>query len=166
MKAVLKKKPVAILLMFLCIALAVLIGMNLSFARQRTVILQRYYNTGIQQQLDRRIEAANSLIGLAEGQGVEQGLIQQVQEDIEVLRTADSPADQFDANSFLNGSVAGLAEKTSRDEAFLKEFQTAQDVIQQSDYNYRAEAYNEARAAFPVSVLQWALFSSSLEEFR
>ena len=66
MKAVLKKKSVAIPLMVVCIILAVLLGMNISFARQRGEIVQRYYNTGIQQELDRRIEAANSLVGLAE----------------------------------------------------------------------------------------------------
>lgn len=166
MKAVLKKKSVAIPLMILCIVLAVLAGMNVSFARQRGEIVQQYYNTGIQQELDRRIEAANSLVGLAEGQGVEESLVQQVKDDIEALRSASSPGDQFDANSVLSGSVTGLAEKTSGDETFLQEFQTAQQAIQQSDYNRQAEAYNEARTTFPVSVLRWVLFSSPLEEFR
>ncbi len=166
MKAVLKKKSVAIPLMVLCIVLAVLVGMNVSFARQRGEIVQRYYNTGIQQELDLRIEAANSLVGLAEGQGVEESLVQQVKDDIEALRSASSPSDQFDANGVLSGSVTGLAEKTSGDETFLQEFQTAQQAIQQSDYNRQAEAYNEARTTFPVSVLRWALFSGPLEEFR
>ena len=166
MKAVLKKKSVAIPLMVVCIILAVLLGMNISFARQRGEIVQRYYNTGIQQELDRRIEAANSLVGLAEGQGVEESLIQQVKNDIESLRSATSPGDQFDANSVLSGSVAGLAEKTSGDETFIQDFQAAQQAIQQSDYNRQAEAYNEVRTTFPVSILRWALFSGPLEEFR
>lgn len=166
MKAVLKKKSVAIPLMVVCIILAVLLGMNISFARQRGEIVQRYYNTGIQQELDRRIEAANSLVGLAEGQGVEESLIQQVKNDIESLRSATSPGDQFDANSVLSGSVAGLAEKTSGDETFMQNFQAAQQAIQQSDYNRQAEAYNEVRTTFPVSILRWALFSGPLEEFR
>lgn len=166
MKAVLKKKSVAIPLMVVCIILAVLLGMNISFARQRGEIVQRYYNTGIQQELDRRIEAANSLVGLAEGQGVEESLIQQVKNDIESLRSATSPGDQFDANSVLSGSVAGLAEKTSGDETFMQDFQSAQQAIQQSDYNRQAEAYNEVRTTFPVSILRWALFSGPLEEFR
>ena len=166
MKAVLKKKSVAIPLMVVCIILAVLLGMNISFARQRGEIVQRYYNTGIQQELDRRIEAANSLVGLAEGQGVEESLIQQVKNDIESLRSATSPGDQFDANSVLSGSVAGLAEKTSGDETFMQNFQSAQQAIQQSDYNRQAEAYNEVRTTFPVSILRWALFSGPLEEFR
>ena len=166
MKAVLKKKSVAIPLMVVCIILAVLSGMNISFARQRGEIVQRYYNTGIQQELDRRIEAANSLVGLAEGQGVEESLIQQVKNDIESLRSATSPGDQFDANSVLSGSVAGLAEKTSGDETFMQDFQAAQQAIQQSDYNRQAEAYNEVRTTFPVSILRWALFSGPLEEFR
>ena len=166
MKAVLKKKSVAIPLMVVCIILAVLLGMNISFARQRGEIVQRYYNTGIQQELERRIEAANSLVGLAEGQGVEESLIQQVKNDIESLRSATSPGDQFDANSVLSGSVAGLAEKTSGDETFMQDFQAAQQAIQQSDYNRQAEAYNEVRTTFPVSILRWALFSGPLEEFR
>ena len=166
MKAVLKKKSVAIPLMVVCIILAVRLGMNISFARQRGEIVQRYYNTGIQQELDRRIEAANSLVGLAEGQGVEESLIQQVKNDIESLRSATSPGDQFDANSVLSGSVAGLAEKTSGDETFMQNFQSAQQAIQQSDYNRQAEAYNEVRTTFPVSILRWALFSGPLEEFR
>lgn len=166
MKAVLKKKSVAIPLMVVCIILAVLLGMNISFARQRGEIVQRYYNTGIQQELDRRIEAANSLVGLAEGQGVEESLIQQVKNDIESLRSATSPGDQFDANSVLSGSVAGLAEKTSGNETFMQDFQAAQQAIQQSDYNRQAEAYNEVRTTFPVSILRWALFSGPLEEFR
>ena len=166
MKAVLKKKSVAIPLMVVCIILAVLLGMNISFARQRGEIVQRYYNTGIQQELDRRIEAANSLVGLAEGQGVEESLIQQVKNDIESLRSATSPGDQFDANSVLSGSVAGLAEKTSGDETFMQDFQAAQQAIQQSDYNRQAEAYNEVRTTFPVSILRWALFCGPLEEFR
>lgn len=166
MKAVLKKKSVALPLMAVCIILAVLIGMNISFARQRGEIVQQYYNTDIQQELDHRIEAANSMVGLAEGQGVEESFIQQVKDDIEALRSAASPGEKFDANSVLNGSVAGLAEKTSGDEEFLQAFQAAQQVIQQSDYNRQAEAYNEARRTFPVSVLRWVLFSGPLEEFR
>lgn len=165
MKAMLKKKSVAIPLMALCIVLAVFAGMNASFARQRGEIVE-YYNAGIQQELDRRMEAANSLIGLAQGEGVEASLIQQVQEDIEALRNAASPADQFDANSVLSGSVAGLAKKTSGGEGFLQDFQAAQEAIQQSSYNRQAQAYNAARTTFPVSVLRWALFSGSLEEFR
>ena len=86
MKANLKKRSVAILVMVVLIVLSILIGINRSFYTIRKELTDEYYRSayGIQSQLDRRIEASNGLVGLAEGQ-VEEAVLTRLKEDVEAL---------------------------------------------------------------------------------
>lgn len=169
MKANLKKRSVAILVMVVLIVLSILIGINRSFYTVRKELTDEYYRSayGIQSQLDRRIEASNGLVGLAEGQ-VEEAVLTRLKEDVEALRNADSPSEQFDANSLLSGSFNAVASALNLPESneFYQDFEEAQDAIQNSRYNQQAAEFNETRSSFPACVLSWVIFSGPLEEFR
>lgn len=169
MKASLKKRSIAILMMIVLIVFSILIGINRSFYTMRKELTDEYYRSayGIQSQLDRRIEASNGLIGLAEGQ-VEEAALTRLKEDVEALRNADSPSEQFDANSLLSGSFNAVASalNLSDNNEFYQDFEEAQAAIQSSRYNQQAAEYNEARSSFPANILTWVIFSGSLEEFR
>lgn len=168
MKKFLKKRGVAITLMVVMIVLSVLIGLNTSFYSDRKAITDEYYqsSTGIQMQLDRRIEAANGLVSLARSQQVEESLIEQVEKDAETLRNANTPSEQFDANSALSGSFSGLADKLYSASEFTSAFEEAQQLIQESTYNQQAGQYNETLNSFPSILFRWAIFSQPLVEFR
>lgn len=176
MKEKLKTPRVAAIIMVVLIVISVFVGLNRSFYSMRKNITDMYYrySTGIQRQLDYRVEAANGLSSLADGYKSSNSAIEPLQErlqqDVQSLLDADNPSEQFDANSLLSGSFNGLAAELESSGAsissFQREFEDAQQVIQESDYNRRAASYNEKLESFPAVLFKWAIFSSPLEEFR
>lgn len=176
MKAKLKTPLVAAVIMVVLIIVSILIGLNRSFYSMRKNIADGYYqsSSGIQRMLDYRVEAANGLSSLADGYQSGNSAIEPLQErleqDIQALLAADSPSEQFDANSLLSGSFNGLAAELESSGAsisfFQNSFEEAEQAIQDSSYNRKVSIYNEKFDSFPTVLFKWAIFASPLEEFR
>ena len=89
----------------------------------------------------------------------------------EALKEADSPSEQYDANSLLTGSFNGVAEQLgdgSSVSTFREDFEEAQSRLElwQTSYNQQVDDYNAAMDTFPTPLLRWAIFSGSVEKFR
>ena len=170
MKKKLRNPKIAALIMVVALVASLFIGLNVGFYSMKSDI-NRTYQARIQEPLDARIEAANGLVGLAETNSVQEAVVQRLREDVEALKEADSPSEQYDANSLLTGSFNGVAEQLSSSSAatsFQKDFEMAQEDLELwgESYNYAVDDYNEAMDSFPAFVLRWAVFSGPLEKFH
>lgn len=99
MKGLLKNRKFAFAVMIAAAVIALLVGMNRSAHAARAQITDEYYysNTGIQSQLNERMNLSTELTTLAQTTetgktGKLDSLIQKVEEDTKALRKADSPA--------------------------------------------------------------------------
>lgn len=170
MKKKLRNPKIAALIMVVALVASLFIGLNVGFYSMKSDI-NRTYQSRIQEPLDARIEAANGLVGLAETNGVQEAVVQRLREDVEALKEADSPSEQYDANSLLTGSFNGVAEQLgdgSSVSTFREDFEEAQSRLElwQTSYNQQVDDYNAAMDTFPTPLLRWAIFSGSAEKFR
>lgn len=178
MKGLLKNRKFAFAVMIAAAVIALLVGMNRSAHAARTQITDEYYysNTGIQSQLNERMNLSTELTTLAQTSetgktGKLDSLIQKVEEDTKALRKADSPAKQFEANSQLTASFAVLAnemQQTASAKEIIEGFEKAQSLIQEKQnwYNQRVAEYNSTISSLPATLFSWAIQAQPLEEFR
>lgn len=164
------KRITAILVMLLVVAAAVIIGPMVSLNNMREDAEDRYYHDEIGfstgDGIDIRKDAANNILKIAAKYKDTAELDSQVNElerAVQVMENSYDWIEKGKANKELDAPAKALIEQLksiSLDEADLRylkgqeaELVAQQDKINRSDYNAKAQAFNERLTHFPGRIL-------------
>jgi hypothetical protein len=181
----LKKRSTAALIAAVVVIFGTLLGVHLSVSRETAKIEAQFYDgvylkdekyvqTSIQSQLDKRADAALGLLSVANKYVFLEDMAGVLREARETLLDADSLAEKYAANIKLENAWKQIYESLTAhaddvptsDESYISTLRGAQSVIEKSDYNrLTAEFRQKTLSAFPVNILKNLAFVDYPEYF-
>ncbi len=181
----LKRRSTAVLIAAVVIVFGTLFGVHRSVNRETAKIEAQFYDgvylkqekfvqTSIQSQLDKRTDAALGLIAEANKYVFASDMTDILRASREALLDADTITEKYDANLRLENAwkqvyealVAHADDVAPAVESYVSTLIGAQGVIEKSDYNRLAEEFqNKALSAFPVNILKNLAFVDYPEYF-
>jgi hypothetical protein len=181
----LKKRSTAVLIAVVVVILGTFLGVHLSVNRETVKIEAQFYDgvylrdekyvqTSIQSQLDKRADAALGLLSVANQYVFLEDMAPKLREAREELLDAETFAGKYLANEKLEKAwkqmyeslVAHADDVPASVESYVSTLKGAQSVIEKSDYNrLAAEFRQKTLSAFPVNILKSLAFVDYPEYF-
>ncbi len=178
------KKPTAIILCVLMIALSIFFGGRMSLNKIRNQALSLFYegnpddqfDLGIEYDLERRIAFAGNLVTVAKRYtDSNNALITAVQSACDSLNNASDPSDKYKYNQALTTACNNLSafldtQSLSVNDAkyntsIKADMESANQIIGHSDYNTKAAEFNQILRKFPTNILCKITFVEPLKQF-
>lgn len=176
---IVKKRSFAILVAAAVILFGTLFGVHRSLNRETAKIEAQFYNgvylkeekyvqTSIQSQLDKRADAALGLLSVANKYVFLDDMTHKLREAREELLGAETIAAKYEANIKLENAwkqvyetlIAHADDVPAAVESYVSTLRGAQGVIEKSDYNrLAAEFRTETLSAFPLNILKKLAFA-------
>jgi hypothetical protein len=175
----LRKRSTAVLIAAFVIIFGTLLGVYLSLNRETAKIEAQFYNgvflreekyvqTSIQSQLDKRADAALGLLSVANKYVFLNDIAQKLREAREELLGADTIAAKYEANVKLENAWKHVYESLvihaddvpPAVESYVSTLRGAQTVIEKSDYNRLVSEFRDRTLrAFPLNILKNLVFA-------
>lgn len=181
----LKKRSTAVLIAAVVIVFGTLLGVFLSLSRETAKIEAQFYKgvylkadkytqTSIQSQLDKRTDAALGLMTEAKKYVFTSDMAQILRQAREALLNADTLPDKYAANIELEKAWKQIYESLTAHaddipeavESYVSTLRGAETVIKQSGYNEKVSEFRDKTlSAFPVNILKKLVFADYPEYF-
>ncbi|MBR6802145.1 MAG: hypothetical protein IKM61_10435 [Eubacteriaceae bacterium] len=180
MKNILKNKAFAAAVCAVLIFMGIFAGVRRPFGNMKDEALVYFHGNdeviGIKDDLDVKVETAYSLMSIANKyDGIEDDLITDLEKACIDVRESDSPEEAFEANADMDRLYGKLKESldgirlSEKDKNYnyslLAQYNSADMIILNSEYNVCAKKVNDALSKFPANILSKVAFVGKMEYY-